>query len=151
MKFRSWFWHPFGFHFGGVLGAQMEAKAIKKPLQKNINKNDAQNEPQQVPNGGPKLEPKSSKVRSWKHLASRVVPKLPPHIIQDRFRKGFGSILVPCSSIFSNICFVIFACILLQHVANTMVQNHKELSRVCSRELPRNSFSHRVVLHRKVH
>ena len=31
-------WHPFGFHFGGVLGAQMEANAIKKPHQKNIKK-----------------------------------------------------------------------------------------------------------------
>ena len=31
-------WHPFGFHFGGVLGVQMEAKAIKKPLQKTTKK-----------------------------------------------------------------------------------------------------------------
>ena len=52
----------------------MEAKAIKKPSQKNIKKMM----PKMTPNwskGGPKMDPTSSKMRSWKHLVSRVAPK----------------------------------------------------------------------------
>ena len=52
------------------------------------------------PKGGPKMEPKSSKMRSWKHLVSRVAPKRPPDPLQDRFWRGFGTILGPCSSVF---------------------------------------------------
>ena len=46
------------------------------------------------------MEPKSSKMRSWKHLVSRVAPKRPPDPLQDRFWRGFGTILGPFSSVF---------------------------------------------------
>ena len=55
--------------------------------------------PQTGPKGGPKMEPKSSKMRSWKHLVSRVAPKWPPEPLQDRFWRGFGTILGPFSSV----------------------------------------------------
>ena len=59
-------------------------------------KNDAPNEPKEDSN----LEPKSSKMkRSWKHLVSRVAPKWPLELLQDRCWKGFGTILGPCSSL----------------------------------------------------
>ena len=99
MIFMFWFWPPLGSHFGGVLGAQMEAKAIKKPLQKNIKKMI----PTMTPNWsqrGPHMEPKSSKMKSWKHLVSRVAPKRPPDPLQDRFWRGFVTILGRCSSVF---------------------------------------------------
>ena len=99
MNFRFWFWPPFGYHFGGLLGIQMEAKAIKKPSQKNIKKLCLKWS-QTGPKWGPKMEPKSSKMRFWKHLVSRVAPKWPPDPLQDRFWKGFGTILGPFSSVF---------------------------------------------------
>ena len=99
MIFTSWFWFPFGSHFEGVLGAQMEAKAIKKPSQKDI-KTWCPKWAQSGPKGGPKMDPKSSKMRSWKHLVSRVAPKRPPDPLQDRFWRGFATILVPFSLIF---------------------------------------------------
>ena len=99
MIFRLWFWPPFGSHFGGVLGAQMEAKAIKRPFQKHIKK-WCPTWAQTGPKGGPKLEPKSSNMKSWKHIVSRVAPKWPPETLQDRFWRGFGTILGPFSSVF---------------------------------------------------
>ena len=58
-----------------------------------------------------------------------------------------GTIFVSCSNIF----IVILARILQQYVRNKNVQNHKESSRECSRELPRNNFSLRANLHWKAH
>ena len=74
----------------------MEANTIKELLQKN-QKNDAQHEPKMVQKGVPKLEPKSSKVKSWKHIVSRAAPKRPHEPLQDRFWTGFGTILGPFS------------------------------------------------------
>ena len=54
MKFRFWFWPPFGSHCGAVLGAQMEAKASKKALQKNIKKTMPKMSQHWSPNGVPK-------------------------------------------------------------------------------------------------
>ena len=99
MNFSFRFWPPFGSHFGGVLGAQMEAKVIKKPCQKT-SKTWCPKLPQTGPKGSPKMEAKSSKMKSWKHLVSRVAPKWRPEPLQARFWRGFGTILGPCSSIF---------------------------------------------------
>ena len=99
MILRSWCWPPFGFHFGGILGAQMGAKAFKKALQKNI-KQTVSKMSKKWSQRGPKMEPKSSKMRSWKHLVSRVAPKRPPEPLQDRFWRGVGTILGPCSWVF---------------------------------------------------
>ena len=55
---------------------------------------------QNGPKGGPKMEPKSLKMRSWKHLVSKIAPKRPPDPLQDRFWRGFGTILGPFSSVF---------------------------------------------------
>ena len=99
MNFGFWFGSPLRSLFGGVLGTQMEAKAIKKPLQKNIKKVM----PKMNPNWSQmrsKMELKSSKMRSWKHLVSRVAPKWPPDPRQDRFWRGFGTILGTFSSVF---------------------------------------------------
>ena len=109
MIFRFGFGPPFGSHFGGVLGAQMEANAIKKPPQKNINNNDAQYEPKLVPKGLPNWS-HNDKMKSWKHLASRVAPKWPPEPLQDRFWKGFGTILGPFSSVvLTFVCWFVHA------------------------------------------
>ena len=97
LSFR--FWPPFGYHFGGVFGAQMEAKAIKSHFNKNIN-NWCPKWTQTGAKGDPKLQPKSQNMRSWKHLVSRVAPKWPPEPLQDRFWRGFGTILGPFSSVF---------------------------------------------------
>ena len=103
MNFMFWFWLPFGSHFGGVLGAQFEANATKKPLQKHIKKWWPK-WAQTGPKGGPKMEPKSLKMKSWKHLVSKMAPKRPPDPLQDRFWKGFGTILGP----FSLVCLTYF-------------------------------------------
>ena len=124
MIFWFWCWPPFGSHFGGLLGAQMEAKAINKPAQQNIKK-WCPTWAQTGPKGGPKMEPKSSKMRSWKHLASRVAPKWPPDPLQDRFWRSFGTIFE------LNLVLKMFACVLEQHVANTDLQNHVDSNKTC--------------------
>ena len=115
------FWPPFGSHFGGVLGAQMEAKAIKKPFQKNI-KNMM---PKMTPNWsqrGFKMEPKSSKMKSWNHLVSRMAPKWRPETLQARFWRGFGTILGPFWSIIS----FIFCDFCMHSVAACCKQKHSK-------------------------
>ena len=124
-----WFWPPFGSHFGGVLGAQMEAKAIKKPLQKNILKKWCPKWDQTGPKGSPKMKPKSSKMRSWKHLVSRVAPKWPPDPLQDRFWRGFGTILGPFSSVFLTYfwwCLHAFCSSMLQTNTFKITRNHQK-------------------------
>ena len=91
MKIRSWFWTPFGSHFGGVLGAQMEAKAIKKPSQKNIKKHYAQNEPKLVPKGTPKW---SQNRQKW-GLGSTLFQGWLPSGLQSPSRIDFGEVLGP--------------------------------------------------------
>ena len=146
MIFRFWFWLPFWSHFGGVLGAQMEAKAIKKPLQKTLRKlcpKWAQT--------GPKMEPKSSKMKSWKHLVSRVAPKWPPEPLQDRFWRGLGTIL----GSFSSVCLTYVWCFLHAFCSSMLQTNTFKITgshqKETSREGLRNSFSLRAILHQKVH
>ena len=92
-------WHPFGSHFGGVLGGQMEAKAIKKPSQKNIKKTMpkmTQKWSQRGSQNGAKIVKnevlEAPCFKDGSQEASRP--------LQDRFWRGFGTILGPCSSIF---------------------------------------------------
>ena len=54
------------------------------------------------------MEPKSSKIKSWKHLTSRVVPKWPPDLLQDQFWRDLGTILGP----FSSVSLTYFRCFL---------------------------------------
>ena len=119
---------PFGSHFGGLLGAQMEAKAINKPSQKSIKK-WCPKWGQSGPKGGPKMEPKSSKMRSWKHLASRVAPKWPPGPLQDRFWRGFGTMLGQFSSVFWTYvwwCLHAFCSSMLQTKTFKIVRKHQK-------------------------
>ena len=102
---------PFGFHFGCVLGVQMEAKAIKKPLQKNIKKMM----PEMTPNWSQRRSQNGGKIVKNEVLeapcfkgGSQVASRGPPSSILERFWDHFETIFVN----FSNICFVIFACIL---------------------------------------
>ena len=89
-------WVSFWRCFGSPNGGQSHQKAISKKTPKKWCPTWAQTGPK----GVPKMEPKSSKVRSWKHLVSRVAPKRPPEPLQDRFWRGFGTILEPFSAIF---------------------------------------------------
>ena len=132
----------FGTLLDLILEMFWEAKWRPKPSKSHLKKTSKKWCPkwaQNGPKGGPKLEPKSSKVRSWKHLASRVAPKWPPDPLQDQFWRGLGTILGPFSSVF------------LTCDANKNVQKNKESPKEYSRELPRNSFSLRAILHWTVH
>ena len=93
MLTSSWvsFWRCFGSPNGGQSLQKVTSKKINKWCPKLA---------QTDPKGGPKMEPKSSKMKSWKHLVSRVAPKRPPEPLQDRFWRGFGTILGPFSSVF---------------------------------------------------
>ena len=92
-----------GSLLGLILEVFWEPKWRPKPSKRHFKKTSKKwcpKWPQTGPKGGPKMEPKSSKMRSWKHLVSRVAPKWPPDPLQDRFWRGFGTILGPCSSVF---------------------------------------------------
>ena len=89
----------------------MEAKAIKKPFQKNIKK--------MMPNMSPKWSQRGSqngaKIVKNEVLeahcfkgGSQMASRLPPGSILERFWDHFVTIFVS----FSNIFFMIFACIL---------------------------------------
>ena len=93
----------FGTLLGLILEMLWDAKWRPRPSKNHFKKTSktwCQTWAQTGPKGGPKMEPKSSKMKSWKHLVSRVAPKWPPDPLQDRFWKGFGTILGPCSSVF---------------------------------------------------
>ena len=146
MIFVFWSWVPFGSHFGGVLGAQMEAKAFKKALQKNIKKMM----PKMTPNWSQRGSQNGAKIVKNEVLeascfkgGSQEASRPPPGSILERFWDHFGTTFVS----FSSLCLELFACILWQHVANTNVQKNKESPKECSRELPRNSFPLRAILH----
>ena len=96
---------PFGVSFWRSFGSPNGGQGHQKATSKKHQQNDAQNKPKLVPNGGPKMEPKSFKMRSWKHLVSRVAPKWRPEPLQARFWRGFGIILGPFSSIFLTYCW----------------------------------------------
>ena len=101
-------WHPFGFHFGGVLGAQMEAKAIKKPSQKNINKMMPKMNPdwsqRGSPNGAKIIKSEVLEAPCFKG-GSQVASRPPPGSILERFWDHFGTTFVNMS----NLCLMIFA------------------------------------------
>ena len=95
------------FGVGPLLGFILEVfwdpKWRPRPSKSHLTKTSKKWYPkwaQNGPKGGPKMEPKSSKMRSWKHLVSRAAPKRPPEPLQDRFWRGFGTILGPFSSVF---------------------------------------------------
>ena len=99
----------------------MEAKAFKKALQKNSLKNDAQNEPKLVPKGsqnGAKIVKNEVLEASCFKGGSQEASRPPPGSILERFWEHFGTIFVNFCTIF----WLIFACILQQHVANQNVQ-----------------------------
>ena len=109
MKFRFWFWPPFGSHFGGVLGAQMEAKAIKKPLQKNIKKMM----PKMSPNWSQRGSQNGAKIVKNEVLeapcfkgGSQVASRPPPGSILERFWTILGqfSSVFLTSDIFDDFC-----------------------------------------------
>ena len=79
-------------------GSKWRPRPSKSPFKKT-SKTWCPKWPQTYPKGGPKLEPKSSKMRSWKHLVSRVALKWPPDPLQDRFWRGFWTILGQVSSV----------------------------------------------------
>ena len=84
---------------GLILEVFWEPKRRPKPSKSHLKKTSKKwcpKWPQTGPKGGPQMEPKSSKVMSWKHLVSRVAPKRPPEPLQDRYWKGLGIILGPC-------------------------------------------------------
>ena len=148
MNFSFWFWPPFGSHFGGVLGAQMEAKAIKKPLPKNIKKMMPKMSPnwsqRGSQNGAKSVKNEVLEAPCFKG-GSQVASRAPPGSILERFWDHFGTIFISFSNIL--LCLMIFAYILEQHVANKNVQHHKESSKECSRELPRDNLSLRAISH----
>ena len=148
MDFSFGFCPPFEFHFGGVLGAQMEPKAIKKPLQKNIKTKMPYMSPswsqRESQNGVQIIKNEALEAPCFKGGSQEASRALPGSIL-DRFWDWDL-----CETIFislSNLCLVILARILQQYVTNKSVQHHKESSRECSRELPRNFFSLRAILH----
>ena len=112
---NQWF-SCFGFDplLGLILEVFWEPKWRPKPSKRHFKKTSKKycpKWPQTDPKGGPKMEPKLSKMKSWKRLVSRVAPKWPPEPLQDRFWRGFGTILKPFSLAFLT-CLMIFACIL---------------------------------------
>ena len=103
MTFRSWFWLPFGSHFGDVLGAQMEAKAIKKPFQKNIEKMM----PKMIPKWSQRGSQNGAQIVKHEVLEAPCFKggsQVASRPLQDRFWRGFGTILGPFSSIFLTCC-----------------------------------------------
>ena len=136
------FWVSFWRCFGSPNGGQSLQKGTSKKHQKNA----AQNEPKLVPKGsqnGAKIVKNEVLEASCFKGGSQEASRPPPGSILDRFGHHFGTIFVS----FSNMFLMIFVCILQQHVADENVQHHKESSRECSSELPRNNFSLRATLH----
>ena len=154
-------------------------KEFQKRLQKTIQKeppNGAQTEP-----GTMKMEPRSHLKKKHQTNDDQHVPTLVPGRVskwnENHHRWGLGSVLfqgqLPSGlqtparfdagevlGSFWNYfrqfgtltcvwCFLHEFC--LQHIANGNIRNHKKPSQECSRELPRNSFSLRAILHWKVH
>ena len=91
MNFSFWFWPLLGL----ILEVFWEPKWRPRPSKSHFKKTSKQNAKNE-----PKLELKSSKMRSWKHLVSRMAPKWRPEPLQGRFWRGFGTILGPCSLVF---------------------------------------------------
>ena len=146
MIFVFWSWVPFGSHFGGVLGAQMEAKAFKKALQKNIKRMIPKMSPNWSPRGsqnGAKIVKNEVLEASCFKGGSQVASRAPPGSILERFWDYFGTVFVSCfQHVFDYFC--------MHHVAACCKQkrsNSQGVIKECSRELPRNSFPLRAILH----
>ena len=88
----------------------METKAIKKPPQKSL-KNETRHESKLVPKGsqnGARIVKNEVLETPCFKGGSQVASRPPPGSILDRFWDHFETIFVS----FSNICLMIFACIL---------------------------------------
>ena len=119
------FWVSFWRSFGSPNGGQGHQKAISKKTSNKWCPKWAQTGPK----GGPKMESKSTKMRSWKHLVSRVAPKWPPKPFQDRFWRGFGTILGPFSSdVLTYVwwCLHAFCSNMLQTETFKITRNHQK-------------------------
>ena len=122
----------FGTLLGLILEVFWEPKWRPRPSKSHFKKTSktwCPKWPQIGPKGGPKMEPKSSKMRSWKHLVSRVAPKWPPDPLQDRFWRGFGTILGPFSSVFLTYfwwCLHAFCSSMLQTNTFKITRNHQK-------------------------
>ena len=136
---------PFGVSFwrcfGSPNGGQGRQKATSK--KKRMMPKTSPNWSQRVSQNGAKIVKHEVLEAPCFKGGSRVASRAPPGSILEWFWDYFGTIFVSVSVI----CLVIVACILWQHVANKNIQNHDESSNECSRELPRNSFSLRAILH----
>ena len=124
----------------------MEAKAIKKPLQKKIKKMMPKMTPKWSQRGsqnGAKIVKNEVLEASCFKGGSQEASRALPGSILERFRDHFGTMFVSVS----DILLVIFACILEQHVANQKQSKEQGIAKKDSRELPRNSFSLRAILH----
>ena len=100
-------WVSFWRCFGSPNGGQGHQKATSKKHQKN----DAQNEPKLVPKGsqnGAKIVKNEVLEASCFKGGSQEASRPPPGSILERFWDHVGTIFVS----FSNICLLIFVCIL---------------------------------------
>ena len=99
-KFQLWILTPSWVSFWKCFGSQNGGQSLQKGTSKKHQQKWYPACAQSGTKGGPKMEPKSSNMRSVKHLVSRVAPKWPPDPLQDRFWRGFGTMLGPCLSVF---------------------------------------------------
>ena len=102
---------PFWVSFWRYVGSPNGGQAIKKPFQKNIKKMM----PKMTPNWSQRGSQNGAKIVKSEVLeapcfkgGSQVASRPPPGSILERFWDHFGTIFVS----FSNICLMIFACIL---------------------------------------
>ena len=101
-KYKQNQWNS-AFVFDPLLGLILEVfwepKWRPRPSKSHLKKTPTEMMPKMSPKGV-NMESKSSNMKSWKHLVSRVAPKWPPDPLQDRFWRGFGTILEQFSFVF---------------------------------------------------
>ena len=132
----SWFWPPFGSHFGGVLGVQIEAKAIKKLLQKNIKKMMPKMTPnwsQRGPQNGAKIVKNEVLEASCFKGGSQVASRPPPGSILERFWDHFGTIFVSFLTYFWW-CLHAFCSSMLQTKTFKIMRKHQKNAAESSQE-----------------
>ena len=128
-KQHQWF-SRFGFGplLGFILEVFWEPKWRPRPSKSHLrktSKNDCQNEPKLVPKGVPTWSRNHQKWGLGSTLLQGWLPsglQTPLGSILERFWDHSGTMF----NVFLNLLFVVFACVLEQHVANTDLQNHKE-------------------------
>ena len=100
---------------------------------------------------GPKMVPKPLQNRSWRGSGGLLVATLETRCFQDLIFDDFGSILGQIPLVFLAYVW----CFLHAFVSNMLQKETFEITRIssqeCNRELPRNTFSLRAILHWKVH